>query len=92
MSCSKPKPNGTGAFRSSLIDRAQSESLHGPNVSGGRITGDHIHYHKDGATVTKNGSKYTMSQKYCAYCQSTVSHKTEDRVIWRCTKCGGTTG
>lgn len=60
MGWPKPQPNGFGGYRSERNDRGQHESLHGPNVKGGRIHGDHVHFHKDGVTITKNGRKTTV--------------------------------
>ena len=51
-----------GGYRSERNDRGQHESLHGQTVKGGRISGDHVHFHKDGATVTKGGKKYTIKK------------------------------
>ena len=51
-----------GGYRSERNDLGQHESLHGQTVKGGRISGDHVHFHKDGATVTKGGKKYTIKR------------------------------
>lgn len=62
MGWTKPDSNGMGGYRSERNDRGQHESLHGQTVKGGRISGDHVHFHKDGATVTKGGKKYTIKR------------------------------
>ncbi len=68
MGWPNPKPNGYGGYKSERNDRGQKENLHGRDPSGGRINGDHVHYHKDGITTTKGGRKYTVSRRYCSSC------------------------
>lgn len=75
MGWDKPKPNGYGGNKMTRNDRGQNESLHGKNVKGGRIHGDHVHFHKDGVTVTKQSKKYTISQIYCSRCQRKTAHR-----------------
>lgn len=83
----KPKPNGFGGYRSERTDRGQIESLHGREVKGGRIHGDHVHFHKDGATITKGGRKYTVSNRYCSSCNKKTSQRSNNGSTWYCSKC-----
>ena len=87
MGWSKPKPNGFGGFRQERTDRGQNESLHGRTVKGGRITGDHVHFHKDGSTTTKDGRKYTVSRRYCSNCGKETSQRSKDGDTWYCSIC-----
>lgn len=84
MSWSKAKPNGFGGYRQEHTGRDHPESLHGQHVKGGRITGDHVHYHKDGMTVTKGGRKYTVSRRYCYTCEKETSQRSNDGSNWYC--------
>ena len=65
MGWSKGKDNGFGNYRSERSDRGQKESLHGPNLdSKGYVRGNHVHFHKDGVTVTKGKNKYTIKKSH----------------------------
>ncbi len=87
MGWDKAKPNGFGGFRQERNDRGQHESLHGKNVKGGRITGDHAHFHKDGVTNTRGGRKYTVSRRYCYTCGKETSQRSNDGSTWYCSVC-----
>jgi hypothetical protein len=62
MGWSKPESNGMGGFRTERTDRGQNESIHGTSIKDGNVDhGNHVHFHKDGATITKDdGTKYTI--------------------------------
>ena len=87
MAWSNAKPNGYGGYKQERNDRGQKESLHGPTVKGKRITGDHVHFHKDGATTTKGDRKYTVSHRYCSNCRKEKSQRTNYMSLWYCSKC-----
>gem|GEM_PF-1568905 len=62
MGWSRPVQNPiTKTWSSHRSDRGQNESLHGKLQGSTPRKGisqtDHVHYHKDGATITKNGQK-----------------------------------
>ncbi len=87
MGWSDPKSNGYGGYKRERNDRGQNESLHGREVKGNRIIGDHVHFHKDGGTVTKNGRKYTVSRRYCSSCGKETTQRSNDMSLWYCSKC-----
>jgi len=62
MGWSKPIQNPiTKTWSSHRSDRGQKESLHGPLQGNAARKGisqtNHVHFHKDGATITKGGQK-----------------------------------
>lgn len=88
MTWQDSKPNGFGGFAKKRNDRNQNESLHGRNVDKkDRIVGDHVHYHKDGATVTKDSKKYTLRKEYCPYCKKDTRHRWETSSEMKCLTC-----
>ena len=87
MSWSKAKPNGFGGYRQERTDRGQNESIHGQHTERGHVRGDHVHYHKDGMTVTKGKQKYTVSRRYCYTCEKQTSQRSNDNSNWYCSVC-----
>jgi hypothetical protein len=93
MGFDKPRSNGMGAEVSRRSDRGMNESLHGKKVQGDVDHKNHVHFHGNTATVTKNGEKYSMLDVYCSNCDLTRKHKrtinknTGDN-MYTCTHCG----
>jgi hypothetical protein len=92
MGWDKPRSNGMGGDVSRRNDRGKDESLHGKS-DGKRITGDHVHFHDNEATVTKDSRKYSLLDLYCSNCdltrkqKRTYSHSTGE-YTYTCTSCG----
>ena len=81
------EPNKFGGYKKGRNDRRQTESVHGKNAGGNRINGDHVHYHKDGVTVTKGKKKYTLKRMYCGSCGKETMHRVNNQDTPYCTHC-----
>ena len=58
MSWDKPKSNGYGGIKTTKDGHG---SLHSKTTSNGQIDrNNHVHFHKDGVTITKDGKKNTI--------------------------------
>ena len=58
MSWSKPEETPWGAYRS---EKEGSGTLYSKELRDGTIDRqNHVHFHSDGATITKDGEKYTI--------------------------------
>ncbi len=57
--------------------------------NGKRIPSEnHVHRHKDGVTVTHQGRKSSVVERYCFKCKNDTRHTTDDNHEYRCGRCG----
>ncbi len=80
----KPRPQGGGFIKeNSRGDRFVSGNANRTSVD----RKNHVHFHKDGVTVTHEGRKTSVLTKYCAVCERTTKHVPKEGRGNVCVKC-----
>lgn len=88
----KPRRQGGGY----VSENSRGDRFASGNASRSSIDrSNHLHFHKDGVTVTNKGRKTTIlsSRRYCNSCGKETNQRSSDQgSTWYCSKCESNMG